>query len=232
MPVRAGRPWSLLLPYVVRSCRTAPLLVAGAVGWSLVGVPAAVQGALPLGDTVLLIRAGAVLLALGAAFVLDDSAAAVTAVTPVPRWLPRALRAGVAVSSVGVGWAGVLAVGARAVGPDERRSLPWAGLTLEAAALLAVVLALAALGLRLTAGRGGGELATPGAVFVVVLAALAPLPDGLRPFAQPLSGTWDSSREVWAALLAGAALTAVVLIREPPAAAARARRDRTGEGAR
>ncbi|MER6786406.1 hypothetical protein ABT330_17600 [Streptomyces sp. NPDC000658] len=225
--MRAGRLWPLLVPYVLRSSRATPLVAAGAVAWLPVGVPAAVSGGLPLSEAVLLIRAGAVLLAMGAAFVLDDSAAAMTEVTPVPRWLPRALRVGVAVVSVGAGWTGVLVVGARAVGPDERELLPWAGLTWEAAGLLAVVLALAALGLRLTAGRDGGALATPGAVLVVVLAVLTPLPDGLQPFAQPLSKAWGPSRGVWAALLGVAALTVVVLIREPSAPAGRARDNRT-----
>lgn len=225
--MRSGRLWPLLVPYVLRSSRTTPLLAAGAIGLLLVGVPAAVSGGLRLSDAVLLIRAGAVLLAVGAAFVLDDSAAATTEVTPVPRWLPRTLRAGVAVVSAAVIWAGVLVLGARAVGPDERDLLPWAGLTLEAAGLLAVVLALAALGVRLTAGTGGGTLAAPGAVLVVLLAALAPLPEGLQPFAQPLSKAWDSSRGVWAVLLVVAALAVVALIREPSVTAAGARKART-----
>ncbi|WP_329411358.1 hypothetical protein OG802_16615 [Streptomyces sp. NBC_00704] len=212
---RTGRLWPQLVPYVLRSARTTPLLVAGAVGWLLVSIPAAVSSGLRLSDAVLLIRAGAVLLAVGAAFVLDDAAAATTEVTPVPRWLPRTLRAGVAVVSVGLGWAGVLAGGARAVGPDERGLLPWGGLTLEAAGLLALVLALAALGLRRTAGSGGGALATPGVLLAVVLAVLAPLPEWSQPFALPLSRGWDPSRGVWAALLAAAALTVVVLFREP-----------------
>ncbi|GGS08356.1 hypothetical protein GCM10010269_54410 [Streptomyces humidus] len=229
--MRPGRLWPLLVPYVLRSCRMTPLLAAAVAGWLLVGAATAVSGGLRLSDAVLLIRAGAVLLAVGAAFVLDDSAAATTEVTPVPRWLPRALRTGVAVVSAGAGWLGVLVLGARAVGPEERGLLPWAGLTLEAAGLLAVVLALAALGLRLTAGSGGGALATPGALLLVVLAALAPLPEGLQPFAPPLSRAWGSSRAVWAVLLGVAASAVVVLIREPSAAATGARDLRTaGEG--
>ncbi|MFF4016738.1 hypothetical protein [Streptomyces sp. NPDC001843] len=218
--MRTGRLWPLLLPYALRSSRRTPLLVFGSVALLLVGVPAAASAGLRLSGAVLLIRAGAVLLAVGAAFVLDDPAAATTEVVPVPRWVPRAVRAAIAVVSVTALWTGVLVLGARAVAPEERDLLPGWGLTLEAAGLLAAVLALAALGLRRTAGTSGGTLAAPGAVLCVLVCVPIPLPTGLQPFAQPLSAGWDPSRRLWAALLCAAAGTLLALIGEPSASAA------------
>ncbi|MGC9541753.1 hypothetical protein [Streptomyces sp. UG1] len=211
----AGRLWPQLLPYALRSSRTTPLLVSGALALLLVGVPATVSGGLRLTDAVLLIRACAVLLAMGTAFMLDDPAAATTEVVPVPRWVPRTLRVAIALVAVVVGWTGVLVLGTWAVAPQARELLPGPGLTLEAAALFATVLALAALGLRLTAGTGGGMLAAPGAVLCVMLAVLMPLPARLQPFAQPLSAGWNSSRWLWTALLCAAAVAVTALFREP-----------------
>ncbi|MEU5599612.1 hypothetical protein [Streptomyces sp. NPDC020298] len=226
--MRTARPWPLLLRYALRSSRTTPLLVSGSVALLLIGVPAAVSGGLRLTDAVLLIRAGAVLLAVGTAFMLDDPAAATTEVVPVPRWVPRAVRAAIAVVSVTAAWTGVLVLGVRAVAPAERDLLPGPGLALEAAGLLAAVLALAALGLRRTAGTGGGTLAAPGAVLCVLVPVPIPLPTGPQAFAQPLSADWGPSRRLWAVLLCAAAGTLIALIGEPSASAATTKNHRPG----
>ncbi|MEU8033518.1 ABC transporter [Streptomyces sp. NPDC049099] len=202
-----------LIPYAVRATRIAPLAIAAAAALLLTGGPA-LAGGMRMTDVVLLMRAAAVLIAVGAAFVLDDPAARTTEVVPVPRWLPRAVRGALAVLCAGCAWAGVVVCGTYATNPDERPLLPAGGLTLEAVALFSLVLALAALGVRLTPG-GGGALAAPGTVLCVLVAVLLPLPDAARPFAQPLSQAWDTSRWTWAVVLCAAAGTAVALCREP-----------------
>ncbi|MFE7117575.1 ABC transporter [Streptomyces sp. NPDC057654] len=199
----------------VRATRTAPLAVAAAAALLLSGGPA-LAGGLEMTDVALLMRSGAVLLALGSAFILDDPAARTTEVVPVPRWLPRALRAALAVLVTGAAWGGVVALGTLATTPAERPLLPAGGMTLEALALLALALALAALGLRLTPGSGGA-LAAPGMVLCVLAAVLLPLPDSAQPFAQPLSPGWDTSRWTWTVLLCATTATAAILCREPSA---------------
>ncbi|MEW2082553.1 hypothetical protein [Streptomyces sp. NPDC005283] len=214
------RLWPLLLPYALRSARTLPLLIAVTAAVLLLGVPALVSGGMRLIDVVLLIRSAAVLIAVGAAFLLDDPAARTTEVVPTPRWVVHGLRIFVALLGAAAGWATVLLLGAMAVNPDERPLLPQPGLTLEAAALLAMVIALAALGFRLStgngtgAGTGGGALAAPGVVMCVIVSVLLPLPEAVDPFAQPLSAGWDPSRRVWALVLCVAVVAAVALCRE------------------
>ncbi|TJZ50288.1 hypothetical protein FCH28_23655 [Streptomyces piniterrae] len=211
-----GKPLPLvLLPPLLRAARTTPLLGAAVTTVLLAGIPAALSANLRLTDGVLLIRVATVLIALGAAFLLDDPAARTTEVAPTPRLLLHGLRALVTITITGTVWAAVLLLGRSAIAPEERVLLPESGLALEAGSLLLSVLMLAAAGLRVTAGTGGGLVAAPGAVLLLLTAMLLPLPDGVELFPQPLSPAWEPSRQLWAGIAGLAAIATGLLLREP-----------------
>ncbi|MEV0371124.1 hypothetical protein AB0I10_15035 [Streptomyces sp. NPDC050636] len=219
---RPGKPLPLvLLPPVLRAARTTPLLGAGLAAVLLVGIPAALSAHLRLTDGVLLMRVATVLIALGAAFMLDDPAARTTEVVPTPRLLLHGLRAFTAVITAGALWTAVLLLGRSAITGEERELLPEPGLALEAGALLLVVLMLASAGLKATAGIGGGLVAAPGAALLLLTAMLLPLPDGVALFPQPLTPEWGMSRQLWAGVAGIAVAVTGLLLREP-------RRQRSG----
>ena len=83
------------------------------------------------------LRIGAVLLAAGAAFALDDPAATTLASSPTPLSARRSLRLALALGACSAGWAAMLAI---AGGPTHPAA---AGLSVEAAGMLALALAAA-----------------------------------------------------------------------------------------
>ena len=96
----------------------------------------------------------------------------------------------------------------------RRLSLPVAAFTLEAAALLAVTLALAAAGSRLAPERRGGVVAAPALLALAFAATL--LPGRVALYAQPGSAAWDGAHRRWALLL-GLALAAFAAASRDPA---------------
>ena len=91
--------------------------------------------------------------------------------------------------------------------------LPVAALTLEAAALLAVTLALAAAGSRLAPERRGGVVAAPALLALASVAGL--LPARVELYAQPVGGAWDAAHRRWALLLGLALGTFAAASRDP-----------------
>jgi hypothetical protein len=108
-------------------------------------------------------------------------------------------------------WVGVV-WRVRAVHPGL--PLPVAALTLEAAALLAVTVALAAAGSRLAPERRGGVVAAPALLALTSAAFL--LPAQVTLYAQPGSAAWDGAHRRWALLL-GLALAAFAAASRDPA---------------
>jgi hypothetical protein len=168
------------------------------------------------GTALRLLRTIAVLLAVGAAFVLDDDAGVTVASSPTPLWWRRALRYVTAVAVVLPAWAGVLAyAGAR------RPELPVARLTLELAALVILGFAFAAATIRWWGVPDPGLGAALAIGGVTLAAALAPA--SLQVFTTPGSASWQPSTIRWAVLLL-VAITVLVAATRDPAVRSLARR--------
>jgi len=132
----------------------------------------------------------AVALALGVSFALDDPAEASVEASPVPLAFRHAIRAACVVPLPAVVW---VLLATRSDAPDAGT------LTLEVASLVALALAIAALGTR--AGGSGGPVAAPALLGLVASTA------GLRDAIAPLV--------FWALVLAVAAALAAAACRDP-----------------
>jgi hypothetical protein len=208
-----------------RQLRLVPALLvptARAVGWMS---PLAAFG-LSLGLLALAVRPGpasapeelvrwlrlaTIVAALGCAFLLDDPSEPTTESVAGSQLLRRALRVALLLPATTAWWAAVL-WRVQAVHPGL--PLPVAALTLEAAALLAVTLALAAAGSRLAPERRGGVVAAPALLALTSGCFLLPAPVAL--YAQPGSAAWDGAHRRWALLL-GLALAAFAAASRDPA---------------
>jgi fluoroquinolone transport system permease protein len=213
------------MPRLRRQLRLVPALLAPtarAVGWavplaaftlSLGLLTLAVRPglALPAGRLVLWLRITMAVGALGHAFLLDDPSEPTTEGVAGSLLLRRTLRVALLLPATAAWWVGVV-WRVRAVHPEL--PLPVAALTLEAAALLAVTVALAAAGSRLAPERRGGVVAAP-ALLVLASAAFL-LPAQVALYAQPGSDTWDAAHRRWALLL-GLALAAFAVASRDPA---------------
>jgi hypothetical protein len=206
-----------VLPLLIRpAARAMPwtaFLVAAAVGLAIVGVPAAFPVLLSDEDLVGLLRAAAVCGALGAGFLLDDPAARTVATVPTSRPLRYAARAGVVLPSVAVWWALVLAVTVGGAEEGAGAALPLGDVTVEAAALGAVALAVSAVRLRRDGSIAGGVVAGPVVLALVVVASR--LPPGLVLYVPPGDGRWDAAHDRWGVLLAVAVAGMVWAALEP-----------------
>jgi fluoroquinolone transport system permease protein len=208
-----------------RQLRLVPALLvptARAVGW---GAPLAGFGlslgllalavrpglALPAERLVLWLRLAMVAGAVGCAFLLDDPSEPTTEGVAGSLLLRRILRVALLLPATAAWWVGVV-WRVRAVHPEL--PLPVAALTLEAAALLAVTVALAAAGSHLAPERRGGVVAAPALLALASAAFLLPAKVAL--YAQPGSATWDAAHRRWALLL-GLALAAFAVASRDPA---------------
>jgi len=168
---------------------------------------------LSAGDTIPLmpIRVAAVLLCLGAGFVIDDEAGITVEPAVIGLSLRRGLRLAMTVPVVGLGWAAALwTASALAAAPPggAGRSVPVGALTLEAAALLGVTLGAAAVATRwLGHGRGGVAAGPALLAFVMAMVTLAPYwPLFLD---SPAAPGWAAAHVRWGLTLAGAVLVLV-----------------------
>jgi fluoroquinolone transport system permease protein len=208
-----------------RQLRLVPALLhptARAVGWaaalgafalSLGLLALAVRPGLPTppADLVRWLRLAMIVAALGYAFLLDDPSEPSTEAVAGSLLLRRTLRVALLLPATAAWWvAAVWRV--RAVHPEL--PLPVAALTLEAAALLAVTLALAAAGSQLAPERRGGVVAAPALLALASAAFL--LPARVTLYAPPGGAAWDGAHQRWA-ILFGLALTAFALASRDPA---------------
>jgi hypothetical protein len=156
------------------------------------------------GSTLLMVRMVAVLLALGAVFVLDDAAAVSVAASPTPLWWRRMLRYGVAAVFVLPAWAAVLAYA-----HSHQPELPWLRLTLELTVFVTLGLAVAGAAARWFDATDPGTTAALGVLGFTFITANLPPPFAF--FATPESAAWDPSTLRWsvALVVALAVLTAV-----------------------
>jgi hypothetical protein len=173
------------MPWLRRQLRLVPALLvptARAVGWgaplagftlSLGLLALAVRPglALPAERLVLWLRIAMTVGALGCAFLLDDPSEPTTEGVAGSLLLRRSLRVALLLPATAAWWAATV-WRVRAVHPGL--PLPVAALTLEAAALLAVTVALAAAGSRLAPERRGGVVAAPALLALASAAFLLP----------------------------------------------------------
>lgn len=209
-----------LLPALTRAqLRLLPgrqLAVAAAAGIGFAVAGAVIPERPDLSGLLITARLAAVCGAAGVAFVLDDPAErTTTAVVPVPLRLRRGLRVLPAIPLAAAWWAALLLVVRDRLDPALWAGLPVRDLSLEAAGLLAVTVALAAAGLTATAERSGSVFAIP-ALLLGLLMAQTILPARLVLFAEPGSGAWTASHQRWAMLL-GIAVAGFLLAGHDPA---------------
>jgi hypothetical protein len=207
-----------------RQLRLVPALLvptARAVGWGaplaaftlslgLLALAARPGPALPADLLVRWLRITMTLGALGCAFLLDDPSEPTTEGVAGSLLLRRTLRVALLLPATTAWWIAAL-WRVREVQP--RVPLPSAALTLEAVALLAVTIALAAAGSRLAPERRGGVVAAPALLAVVSAAFL--LPSRVALYAQPASAAWAGAHQRWALLLALALAAFAAASRDP-----------------
>lgn len=196
LPVVAAlvRPTARSLPWTV--------FTAGwALGLAVAAVPVLFSVDLPAEVVVHLLRASALCGAVGLAFVLDDPARHTTGVPPVPRPLRQTVRVAVVLPAVAVWWAAVLGVVRAGADAGEWAALPSGAVTVEAGALCALALALAATTVRFSALSVPGP-AVAGAVLALPVTAGLLLPDRFALFVPPSAPRWDDAHVLWAGALA------------------------------
>jgi fluoroquinolone transport system permease protein len=165
----------------------------------------------PAERLVLWLRIAMTVGALGCAFLLDDPSEPTTEGPAGSLLLRRSLRVALLLPATAAWWAATV-WRVRAVHPGL--PLPVAALTLEAAALLAVTVALAAAGSRMAPERRGGVVAAPALLALASAAFL--LPARLALYAQPSGAAWDGAHRRWTLLL-GLALAAFAAASRNPA---------------
>jgi hypothetical protein len=178
-------------------------------------------GHLPL----LPVRVAAVLLCLGAAFFLDDEAG--ITVEPVPLGLlrRRGIRLALGCLATAVAWATSLWIASLlAASGGPLRPLPLAGLTVEAAALLTVTLATAAVAARRFGPDRGGIVAGPSLLaFVMAVATFGRhWPLFLESSSDP---GWNAAHARWGWILATALIVLVLASLDPARRSIVAHRD-------
>jgi len=155
---------------------------------------------------------GAIALCGGAAFLLDDTAAATVGAAPTSLARRRLLRIALAMPLLCAVWAGSLWYATTAdgalFGPDSR-----AELSLQFSALLALTLAACAMALRAMPDEHSGW--TGAIAPIAVLAAALTLPERWTLLATPGDAAWDAAQQRWAALLALGLLALAYASREP-----------------
>jgi hypothetical protein len=203
---------ALLWP-TARAMRWGSFLTAAAVGLAVVAVPSALTVELQAGDLTTLLRVAAVCAALGTAFLLDDPAEPTVRSVPTPRLVRHALRVGTAAVVVALWWVVALAVTVAGAEGGTGAGLRPGALTLEAAALAATALAVAAVGRRLLSEAVVSQVAAPAMVMLAVTGFL--LPDGVAVFVAPDSQAWSAAHARWAGVFAVAAATIALASRDP-----------------
>ena len=164
---------------------------------------------------VTLLRVVAVLLTLGALFVLDDEARSIAAAAAVSLAVRTTTRVAVAAVGCAAAWLPALAL------TEARTGVRFpAAISVEIAALLACGLAVAAVAQRFFDLPEPG-LATGPAAFGLILGLLL-LPEQFA-FVTPPGDGWPAAHVRWAGLLAFGALVLVAGMRDPASRPLRAR---------
>lgn len=208
----------LLLGPTARTIRW-PAVVAGAAAAQLVLWAGKGELSSLEGISLTPLRVAAVLLCLGAGFIIDDDAGATVEPVVASLALRRGLRMLLALPVLGVGWALTLSVASRlavwgpGTEPSVTHSLPVAGLTLEAAALLSVALAGGAAAVRWVGQARAGVAAGP--VLLGFVMAMLSIGRWWPLFPNPSEPGWVVAHVRWAGILVVAAVLFAGLALDP-----------------
>ena len=177
-----------------------PIAAGAVLGLTVLLVPEALVERITDAQLTSLTRIAALGLALGVAFLLDDPAGRSTPTVPTSRLARHLVRVALAGPAVALWWALTLVVA-----NSGGQQLPVAALTLEAATLLAVALAVSAVAQRRSADGNTSVVAAPSVLLFAAVAFALPRPVEL--IVRPADPGWAASHHRWAVVL-GFALAA------------------------
>jgi hypothetical protein len=199
--------WELVRSgHLVRSLRLAPFVTSAA---AVVAFLAARHG--DTHDAVADLRVLGLLLALGCGYVLDDGAAVTLQASPYSLARRLWLRIGAAAAVVVPLWTAVLARYLPSAPAGDRWAL-CLGLTVEVAAALAVIWAVATWG-RHHGFEHPGIITTPALLAALLLAGSIPQ----APMVVGAGAEWTPAHLRWSGILVGAACVLVAGMRDPAA---------------
>jgi hypothetical protein len=205
--MRSSVAWELVRTgHLVRSLRLAPFVTGIATAAAFL----AVRGGDPhdvIGD----LRVLGLLLALSSGFVLDDGAAVTLQASPYSLARRLGLRIGCAAAVVGPVWTALLAWFLPSAPAGDRWTLGL-GLTVELAAALTVIWAVAAWGRR-HGFEHPGIVTTPALVAMLLLATSIPQ----TPMLVGAGAEWTPAHLRWLGILIGATCVLVAGMRDPAA---------------
>ncbi len=188
-----------LLPGVIRATPWRPVAAGAGTALAFVVTMTLVPVTLDVNGVTRVLRLAALLGAVGLAFLLDDPSECTTAVTPVSRRLRILLRPLIVAPAAGLWWGALTLVLRADVDREVWMAVPLTGITVEAAVLALIGVAVAALGVRRVPHDGGGALAAPTLIALAVLGQV--LPKRLMMFPAPDSAHWEQQHRVWVCLL-------------------------------
>ncbi|MFF3613820.1 ABC transporter [Streptomyces sp. NPDC002580] len=197
-----------LLRPVWRSLPHAALAAGAGLGLLLAGVPRMLSVPADPWLCLNLLRAAALALALGLAFLLDDPARHTTAPVPTGRAVRIGLRVGCVLPLAAVWWTAALFLIPEKVRP------PVGATTLEAAAFAVLALAGAVVAVRHSEATEPGITVSAGLLGASFAAALL-LPGRWALWVATADPHWDDAHRRWAGLLVVAALTGAFSLTEP-----------------
>ena len=206
-----GTPRGVSGALVVAVARTVPWRAVGAgavVGLLVAGLPRLLSKTPDPWLGLALLRAAALVFALGLAFLLDDPARQLTTPVPTRRWIRTGLRVALVAPVAALWWTAALHLL-----PAQARP-PAGAITLEAAATAALAVAAAAVAVRFTDEPQPGPSV---AAALLTLALLAPLllPARWDLFVPAGDPGWETAHLRWAVVLAGAVLLVAACVVEP-----------------
>ena len=161
---------------------------------------------------VLVLRVAALLVCMGAAFILDDATEDTISHLPSPLLLRRALRVALLLPLVAATWF-LLVYLAGDVAPRDGGPMPVGDITLEAATLLATALAAACIGARVTSDRLGGVAAAP--ILLAVIAVALFLPGNYKLIISVGDPRWADVHDTWRIALTVTVVVFVYVNRSP-----------------
>lgn len=192
----------LLVGPAARTIRWLPVPACGALGFLIVYAGLHEKG--QIGSAHL--PFAAVALCLSAAFVLDDAAAEIVGGKPTPLLLRRGVRIVVQLPALLALWGAILAY----AGFEQIAGAMW----VEFTGMLALTLALAAIGSRFIGGERAGMFASP--ALLVVLVASGFVSTRWRPFPlDPISSGWFDLYGRWTIALVASLVVFLIAGRDP-----------------